>query len=252
MSLGSVVSAELLINLSCGVTMIAASVGFYFSMRRARRASEAHMQRVFEQVDLSLGELRDLQTTIVAMESQLAYVVERAEAEARRTPAPTVAAPRGYDIAARLAKNGASGDELVASCGITRHEAELLVRLHGKQTSVGAAASSSRKEVNVEKPLAATTPAPVAPKPAAEAKLNAVSATKPAPGSEIKVAKKAAPTVTVPTFPTMAPRQSVPTLPVSSAVLMEPVSSATFLAQNTAQEAKPRLSKRGSLLAVAR
>jgi hypothetical protein len=243
-------SVELLVNLGCGVSMIAATVSLYFSMRKERRAAEGHLNRVFEQVDLSLCELRDLQTTIVAMESQLAYVAERAEAESRRAPTPAAAAPRGYDIAARLAKNGASGDELVSSCGITRHEAELLVRLHGKQAASEAVVNAARKEVNLEKPLA-TAPAPAAVKPAAEIKVEVPAAVKTPTATELKLAKIAAPAVTIPTFPVVTPTQGVPTLPVSNAVFLEPVSSATFLERNTAQEPKPRLSKRGALLAVA-
>jgi hypothetical protein len=36
----------------------------------------------------------------------------------------------GYELAIRLANSGASIDELCASCGMTRAEADLLVRLH--------------------------------------------------------------------------------------------------------------------------
>jgi hypothetical protein len=48
--------------------------------------------------------------------------------ESHRAPASS---QRGYDVATRLARNGASVDEMIANCGITRHEAELLARLHG-------------------------------------------------------------------------------------------------------------------------
>ena len=82
---------------------------------------------------------------------------ERAESDSRLAPAGAVSSQRGYDLAARLAKNGAAVDELVASCGITRHEAELLTRLHvheehaSRQSSVvrTCAAASCRSQARL-------------------------------------------------------------------------------------------------------
>jgi hypothetical protein len=51
--------------------------------------------------------------------------------DARLPVAPMNNTARGYEIAARMARNGAGKDELIRNCGITSHEAELLVKLHG-------------------------------------------------------------------------------------------------------------------------
>ena len=83
----------------------------------------AELQRTF-------AEVRSLHETIAVMSARIESLSERAETDARLAPAGAVSSQRGYDLAARLAKNGAAVDELVASCGITRHEAELLSRLH--------------------------------------------------------------------------------------------------------------------------
>ena len=50
----------------------------------------------------------------------------------RHTPQhPTASVnTRGYETAIRMARSGASVDEIVASCGTTRAEAKLLRRLH--------------------------------------------------------------------------------------------------------------------------
>jgi hypothetical protein len=64
---------------------------------------------------------------------------------------------RGYDLAARLAKNGAAVDELVQNCGLTRHEAELLSRLHVTKTRESASTSWNMRAA-AEQP--APTPAP--------------------------------------------------------------------------------------------
>jgi hypothetical protein len=53
---------------------------------------------------------------------------------AAAAPAP------GYQIAIRLAKGGASREELISGCGLSIHEAELVHRLHAPQVK-----SSARK-----------------------------------------------------------------------------------------------------------
>jgi hypothetical protein len=43
---------------------------------------------------------------------------------------PATTSQANYQIAIRLAKSGSASDELVASCGLTRQEAEIVHRLH--------------------------------------------------------------------------------------------------------------------------
>jgi hypothetical protein len=37
---------------------------------------------------------------------------------------------RGYDLALKLARHGADQEDIVSATGVTRHEAQLLARLH--------------------------------------------------------------------------------------------------------------------------
>ncbi len=60
------------------------------------------------------------------IEHQLRRLYERQDQIELRDPAE-----REYHNAVRLAQSGAGVDRLVAACGLTRGEAELLVRLHG-------------------------------------------------------------------------------------------------------------------------
>ena len=80
------------------------------------------------------------------MNARLEGMSERAEVGSRLAPAGSAAPQRGYDMATRLAKNGADADELVDNCGITRHEAELLVRLHGSKRAGGEVAIGRLKQ----------------------------------------------------------------------------------------------------------
>jgi hypothetical protein len=114
-----------------GLLLIGALCVFALAFNRWRRADEASTVRLHQQLDRAFNEIRSLHETIVVMSARLEALNERVEVDARLAPAGTTAAQRGYDMAVRLAKNGADAEELIANCGITRHEAELLVRLHG-------------------------------------------------------------------------------------------------------------------------
>jgi uncharacterized protein DUF2802 len=130
---------------------------FALAFSRWRRADERQMQHLAAQLQRTFAEVRSLHETIAVMSSRIDSLSERAESEARLAPAaPVSAQQRGYDLAARLAKNGAAVDELVQSCGLTRHEAELLSRLHVTKTRESAAASwNMRAATPAEKPAPA-------------------------------------------------------------------------------------------------
>ena len=102
---------------------------FALAFTRWRRAEERRMQHLAGELQRTFAEIRSLHETMAVMSARLESLSERSEAEPRLAPSAAVGAQRGYDLAARLAKNGAGVEELVASCGITRHEAELLTRL---------------------------------------------------------------------------------------------------------------------------
>jgi hypothetical protein len=69
--------------------------------------------------------------------------IERPQPLATASAAP---AP-GYQIAIRLAKGGASREELMSGCGLSIHEAELVHRLHAPQVKAPARkAAASRPQ----------------------------------------------------------------------------------------------------------
>jgi hypothetical protein len=111
--------------------LVGALCVFALAFIRWRRTDETNNQRLQQQLQHAFGELRSLHETVMVMSARLEGMSERADVGARLAPAGSATPQRGYDMAARLAKNGADVEELVTNCGITRHEAELLVRLHG-------------------------------------------------------------------------------------------------------------------------
>ncbi len=95
-----------------------------------RRATRRQSDEVMAQNAELLGRLTDLRTRLEAMDQRVAQLAERLEQPAARGTG-TPAGPQGYQIAIRLARSGASADELVSGCALTRAEAELVRRLHG-------------------------------------------------------------------------------------------------------------------------
>lgn len=115
-----------------GAVLTGAMLWLGFVLRRWRREAGRDTQRVFEQLDLLRAELLTMQDQLAQISNAPATAVEqRPAAEPRVATVASAAAPRGYEVAARLARSGASVDELMSSCGLSRHEAALLLRLHG-------------------------------------------------------------------------------------------------------------------------
>lgn len=146
-------SLELILIGGRAVLLLLAFAGFAWAFRRWRKAAERDTQRVFEQLDLILGELREVASRIDAQPVQPSAPAG-VDAAARFAIAPP-AGPRGYEVAVRLAKNGASREELISSCGISRHEADLLLRLHGAKRG-----ESQTSEAKAEEQSSKTQPRP--------------------------------------------------------------------------------------------
>ena len=97
-----------------------------------RRATLAHTQHLLAHTDLVLQRLAHLEAHVDATKlsvSELGTRVERPAQDPMAPVAPMTIAP-GYQMAIRLAKGGASREELMSGCGVSVSEADLLQRLH--------------------------------------------------------------------------------------------------------------------------
>jgi hypothetical protein len=129
-------SIETIMTIGRGVLLFGAFWVFALAFSRWRRSDERQMQQLRGELQRTFAEVRSLHETIAVMNARMESLNERTESDARLAPAGA-SSQRGYDLAARLAKNGAAVEELMASCGITRHEAELLSRLHVAKSRAG-------------------------------------------------------------------------------------------------------------------
>ena len=127
-------SVELLLIIGRAVFLVFSFVLATVAFSRWRRASQAQTAVLIANHQVVLQRLADLEARLDATNvtvSQLGKSIRKPQQVA--SPPPVAAAP-GYEIAIRLAKGGATRDELIAGCGLSASEAELVHRLHAPQT----------------------------------------------------------------------------------------------------------------------
>jgi alkylation response protein AidB-like acyl-CoA dehydrogenase len=98
-----------------------------------RRASRAQSEQLLAHHTTVLQRLADIEARVDATKASIVQLTERLDQPQRAGATGNSPSP-GYQIAIRLAKGGASLDELMAGCGLSLHEAELVQRLHGPRS----------------------------------------------------------------------------------------------------------------------
>ena len=115
--------------------LVVAFVAFAAGLRAARRQAQRDSDALRAQLEQVNGEVHRLSAQLTALGDTLGGALEALASRSNQTTARAPASSgggntRGYETAIRLARGGASVDEIVASCGTTRAEAKLLRRLH--------------------------------------------------------------------------------------------------------------------------
>ncbi len=141
-------SLETLLIAGRALLLVGAFWVFALAFIRWRRADERANAKLHAQLERAFVELRSLHETVSVMSARLDTLSEKSDMDSRLAPASS---QRGYDVAARLARNGAPIDEVIANSGITRHEAELLARVHGAKAREAAPAP-----VRMQRPMQET------------------------------------------------------------------------------------------------
>jgi predicted negative regulator of RcsB-dependent stress response len=99
-----------------------------------RRSTRRQTDQIMAHSETLLQRLAALEARVDAVAITMTRLDERFE---RQGP-PGASASQGYQIAIRLARGGASRDELMTSCGLSLGEAELVRRLHGMARAANA------------------------------------------------------------------------------------------------------------------
>lgn len=110
--------------LVAGLLVLAVAIG------RWRRASVAQADLLAAALDETRSELRLLTELSSRLADRVGALQEQISTRAELSAAQLPAAA-GYDVGLRLARSGATPEEIAATSGVTRQEAQLLAHLHG-------------------------------------------------------------------------------------------------------------------------
>lgn len=126
-------SVELLLVIGRAVFLLFSFVLATITFIRWRRATLAQTELVLANHAVVLQRLADLEARVDATNVTVSQLSERIR-KPQQVASPTPVATPGYEIAIRLAKSGATREELTSGCGLSASEAELVHRLHAPQT----------------------------------------------------------------------------------------------------------------------
>jgi hypothetical protein len=126
-------TVELLLIIGRAVFLLFSFVLATITFIRWRRATLAQTELVLANHAVVLQRLADLEARVDATNVTVSQLSERIR-KPQQVASPTPVATPGYEIAIRLAKSGATREELTSGCGLSASEAELVHRLHAPQT----------------------------------------------------------------------------------------------------------------------
>lgn len=116
--------------------LFAAFAAFAWALMRMRREHAEQHEKLLESHRELAAQNAVLGERVATLSTLVASLPRRAEPPAEPAPPPRVSAPRrdsgvrSYETAKRLARSGASVEEIIASSGVADSEARLLRRLH--------------------------------------------------------------------------------------------------------------------------
>lgn len=135
--------AELAIWISAGraLAIVGALVALGWALRRMRLEAAEQLERLVVAQQQARAETHALAERMSALMTIVAAMPARIERPVEAPPPPMPSKPRresspvrSYDAARRMARSGATVDEIVASCGLADTEARLLRRLHAAES----------------------------------------------------------------------------------------------------------------------
>jgi hypothetical protein len=122
------------------LAIVAAFIAFGWSLRRMRRESAEQFDRLLAAQQQARADLQALGERLTALATLVAAIPARTEPRVVEAPAPSPprrepSPVRSYETARRLARSGATVEEIMATCGVAGTEARLIRRLHGGRES---------------------------------------------------------------------------------------------------------------------
>jgi hypothetical protein len=125
---------ELSIVVGRALAIVTALAALAWALRRMRQESAEKLDALLAAQQLARAETQALAEKVSALATLVAGIparVERPVEAPRPAPRREPIQVRSYETARRLARSGATVEEIVATCGVAGTEARLLRRLHG-------------------------------------------------------------------------------------------------------------------------
>lgn len=124
------------IPLTGAVVILAAILIAAIFAARVKRAAATPLREVLDHCGRLGAQLEELTVALSAADARLAALAARFDEYSRSTQGATTTS---YNVAIRLARSGASRQELMSTCGVTQQEADLVLRLHATDPARSAA-----------------------------------------------------------------------------------------------------------------
>ena len=118
------------------LAIFAAFVVFAWALRRQRQEFAEQLERILAAKQQARAETQALTEKVSALATLVAAIPARTERVVEAPPPPPsrprreASQMRSYETARRLARSGATVEEIVATAGLAASEARLLQRLH--------------------------------------------------------------------------------------------------------------------------
>jgi hypothetical protein len=125
---------ELMITVGRVFAIVAALASLSWALRRMRHESAGKLDALLTAQQQARADIQALSEKVAALSTLVAGIparVERPVETPRAAPRREASPVRSYESARRLARAGATVEEIVATCGVAGSEARLLRRLHG-------------------------------------------------------------------------------------------------------------------------
>jgi glutamate/tyrosine decarboxylase-like PLP-dependent enzyme len=127
----------LLILLTGAVVILAGILIAAVFARRLKRSTTLQSRQILDGAAWLAEQVEQLGAALAVTDARIATLAARLEEQSRTSQG---AAPTSYNVAIRLARSGASRQELITTCGVTQQEADLVLRLHATDPTVRSAA----------------------------------------------------------------------------------------------------------------
>jgi Protein of unknown function (DUF2802) len=104
---------------------------------RLKRSATLQSRQILDGSAWLAEQIEQLSAALAVTDARLATLAARLDEQSRTSQGT---APTSYNVAIRLARSGASRQELITTCGVTQQEADLVLRLHATDPTVRSAA----------------------------------------------------------------------------------------------------------------